>query len=565
MTGLLTRAAFMDHLLRALARGRRYDWSVAVLAVGLDELPAAVPRSGRDDFDVRADRLQQAVRASDATAAWQVAHLDGDIFVVLCENVGGADGAVVVARRLTSALEELTPSVRVGVTLLDPVEHDDADAVVADAVRALREAERPGPTTYRFSSDPLQADAEERAWRESELVGALERGELTLHYQPIVALDTDRITAVEALLRWQHPQRGQIPPSDFIPLAEKTGLIGDLGAWVLDCACRDAAHWQARHKLRPPLVVAVNLSLNQFSSQLPAVVRAALAEAGLEPEQLRLEITESLVMHDTEGAIAILNELKRMGVLLSVDDFGTGYSSLSYLQRLPVNEVKIDRSFVSTLDSDGHESAIVGAILSLASALDFEVVAEGVETPGQLRALRTLGCDYAQGYFFARPQPATEVDALIAAAAAGGRLPARLESSERRASDLVRERVVIADDADDVLQLAAMSLTTAGFTVHAASSGLEAVDLATTVEPHCVILDLNMPDLSGFEVCRQLRAHPATSDCVILILTVQAAPTDKVEAFSVGADDYIVKPFSPRELVGRVRAALRRKAGEQTA
>ena len=244
-----------------------------------------------------------------------------------------------------------------------------------------------------------------------------------------------------------------------------------------------------------------------------------------------------------------------------MDDFGTGYSSLAYLRRFPLDELKVDRSFVDGLGRDPEDTAIVGAVTAMAHALELRVVGEGVETPEQLGRLRILGCELAQGYHLARPQPATGVEKLLvaedAAALAAG--PAVADHPSGSAG-LSRDTVVIADDSPDVLQLAGMSLISAGFEVHGAANGEEAISLARKFRPGCVILDVQMPGLNGIEVCRRLRAHPSTRSCTIMMLTGNEHPTDKIKAFSAGADDYVLKPFSPRDLVSRVRAAVRRRS-----
>jgi CheY-like chemotaxis protein len=304
----------------------------------------------------------------------------------------------------------------------------------------------------------------------------------------------------------------------------------------------------------------VNVSPRQFGAELVEVVAAALATTGTEPAALCLEVTESLLMNDVEGSVDVLRELAALGVAVSIDDFGTGYSSLSYLKQFPLQELKIDRSFVEGLGRDDNDTAIVAAVVAMAHALGLCVVAEGVETSEQLERLRTLGCEQAQGYYFARPGPASEVDALLVAEAQAswrGHEPGDLSTDgteHYRAA-----RVLIVDDSPSVRQLAALSLAAVGFDVHEAHDGSTALRMAADLVPDCILLDVNMPDMSGLEACRSLRAAPATAGCTILMLTGDDAAAAKVEAFSAGADDYIVKPFSPRDLAGRVNAALRRR------
>jgi EAL domain-containing protein (putative c-di-GMP-specific phosphodiesterase class I) len=249
---------------------------------------------------------------------------------------------------------------------------------------------------------------------ENDLRRAIERGELRVHYQPLIDLTTDRIVGFEALVRWQHPVRGLVPPLSFIPLAEETGLIIPLGRWVLETACRQAMRWRDARPKGPPLMMSVNLSARQFvQPDLVDQVEAILTETGLDPSTLELEITESVVMDQSEVGIRSLHRLRDMGVRLVLDDFGTGYSSLAYLKHLPLDTIKIDRTFVAGLDGEADRS-IVEAVIALAHGLRISVVAEGIETEGQFEILRIMGCDIGQGYLFARPLPEAEAVKLLA-------------------------------------------------------------------------------------------------------------------------------------------------------
>ncbi|HVE45191.1 MAG TPA: EAL domain-containing protein [Acidimicrobiales bacterium] len=392
----------------------------------------------------------------------------------------------------------------------------------------------------------------------AELVKALENGELVLHYQPKILLANDRVAGAEALVRWQHPTRGLIPPDLFIPLAEDTGLIVPLGAWALEEGCRQAQAFQARFPYRPPLVMSVNLSARQFEPELVATVAGILDRTGIQPWRLCLELTESIIMTDVESAIDILAQLKALGVWLSIDDFGTGYSSLAYLRRFPIDELKIDRSFVDGLGREAEDTAIVAAVVAMAHALGLSVVAEGVETQEQLERLRILGCEQVQGYYFSPAMPAAGFQGY-------------LDEEDRRSRSggmgygepggYQRNVVIIADDSPEVLQLASVSLSAAGFEVHESLDGRAALDLAQAIRPTCVILDVRMPEMDGIAACKALRADPNLTGCTIIMLTSNADALDKIDGFSAGADDYIVKPFAPRDLVSRVRVAIRRHQG----
>ena len=342
-------------------------------------------------------------------------------------------------------------------------------------------------------------------------------------------------------------------PAEFIPLAERTGLIVPIGAWVLAEGCRQAAAWQQRDGVLRR--VQVNVSPAQFGTGLVDTVSQAVAVSGVDPAGIGIEVTEGTVMSNVAAAVSILSELRDLGVLVSIDDSGTGYSSLSQLRRLPMDELKIDRSFVAGLGADPENTAIVAAIISLAHALHHEVVAEGVETAEQLERLRGLGCEMVQGYLLARPLPPDEIDVMLADEREGRRLVASTLDQPGRTSDIV----LVCDDAGDIRQLARMALTAAGFVVEEASTGADSLAIARRLRPDCVLLDVDFPDMNGFEVASKLRDDPRTAEATIVMLTAHADAADKARAFSSGADDYIVKPFSPRDLVVRITSATRRR------
>ena len=273
-------------------------------------------------------------------------------------------------------------------------------------------AKKLGSSAHLFYSHEMNLRSFEQLKLEGGLRRALERGEFLLHYQPQLDLDSNRITGAEALLRWNHPERGMIAPSDFIPVAEETGLIIPIGAWVIDAACRQIRAWIEQGL--PPVRVAVNLSARQFSTTLPQTVLSILARHGIPSEALELEITESMLMHNVESVVEMMSQFADAGILMSLDDFGTGYSSLSYLKRFPIDNLKIDQSFVRGIPNDADDSAIARAIISMAKNLRLSVIAEGVETAAQMEFLRGAGCDEIQGYYFSRPLPAGEFAALFA-------------------------------------------------------------------------------------------------------------------------------------------------------
>ena len=464
----------------------------------------------------------------------------------------------VMSGRVDVGSEELfCVTVSVGVVIAGD-ELRRPEELIRDAEATMLQARQRGGARYEFFDEEVRVAARRRAETDQALRQAVENGELRLVYQPKVALDSDRIMGVEALLRWEHPELGTVSPMDFIPLAEETGLIVPIGAWVLEEACRQWCQWRESFPDRSPLLVAVNVSGRQLDAALVEYVEGVLARSGMDPATLCLEVTESVVMDNIETTIGVLRALSALGVKLSLDDFGTGYSSLAYLKRLPLDMVKIDRAFVSGLGHDNEDTAIVAAIMGMAHALDMSVVAEGVETEDQLSGLRRLGCEYAQGYYFSRPQPPDAIAELLAGSEASwsSLAPSALDGHGSELVPHTAERVIVAAEAEDA-HLARMSLTAAGFQVHEASTGEQALSLAHMVKPDCVVVDVQLPDRSGFGVCRALRLEPATANCTIVMLTTYADAGDKVRAFSLGADDYMTKPVAPRDLVSRVRAALR--------
>ncbi len=568
LTHLVSRPVFLDSVQRALGLVEQNDSGVAVLALNIDNFHRVNEDFGYEVGDdllvVVAERLRASVRDHDTTAGpGSVTRIGADHFLLLFDDVPDVAAAAGIARRLTEALTDTiavsgqTVLLTVSIGISFTAEPADAQQFVLDAEAALRRAQELGGGRHQFFDLELQ-QATARAEAQSEaLRRALAHHEFRLVYQPKVSLATDRIVGVEALLRWPNPEGGMVPPDEFIPVAETSGVIIEIGEWVFREACRQAAAWRADYP-DVALTVAINVSARQFKAGLAELVQSCLDESGLPGSAICVEMTETTVMGDIQATVDILRRLKEMGIVISIDDFGTGYSSLEYLNRMPIDQVKIDRSFIAGLGMHGEHSAIVASVISLAHAMQRDVVGEGVETADQLERLRSLGCDLAQGFFIAMPSTPDEIALLIADDAAGKHLLATAPRDDS-GSLLRNEMVLIVDDAADVRQLASMSLTAAGFRVEEAGDGATALSVARDLQPTCILLDLNMPGMNGIEVCKELRSRPETTTCTIVMLTTSVEACDKAEAFLVGADDYIIKPFTPRDLVSRVRAAMKHR------
>ena len=418
LTGLANRNLLSDRIGHAISRSARLKASVALCVLGLDKFrdvnDSFGHATGSEVLKAVAARVRSRFRAVDT-----IARPAGDEFaLLLADQTGDASiaGQLQRVRELFSSPfpageREVHLSAATGVAMF-PQDGADAETLLKRAEIAMHRAKEQGPNAFQMYTAQMDARVAERVSLEADLRRAIEREELVLHYQPRVDLATGRIRGAEALIRWNHPQRGVVPPSAFIPLAEETGLILPIGEGALRSACLQNRAWQ-RAGLGP-ITVAVNISARQFRQPgLAGQVEALLRETGLDARWLELELTESLVMDDAEQGIAILRELKAMGVLLAIDDFGTGYSSLSYLKRFPVDHLKVDQSFVRGITSDSDDAAIVNAVILLGKSLGLRVVAEGVETAAQRSYLEAHGCEEIQGYLVGKPMPAAQFEAVL--------------------------------------------------------------------------------------------------------------------------------------------------------
>jgi diguanylate cyclase (GGDEF)-like protein/PAS domain S-box-containing protein len=424
LTRLPNRALLCDRIEQALARARRRGTTIGVIFIDLDNFKRVNDSLGHQSGDAllvaAAKRLTACVRPADTAA-----RLGGDEFVILLDQLTteATAEAILMAQRVLKQFErpfllegkEYVVSASIGIALTDVANaNGTSDALLRDADVAMYRAKSSGRGRYVMFDTSMQLDARARLDLETDLRHAVERGELRVYFQPIVQLQSTGFREVEALVRWQHPVRGLVMPVDFIPIAEETGLIIAIGQWVLEEACRQVAIWQAEFAVELPLQVSVNLSPRQFEHPgLIEDVLRALRISGIEPASLKLEVTEGVIMRDTEASIRTLRTLKDHGIRIAIDDFGTGYSSLSYLRRLPLDVLKIDRSFVQGIGQNPEDNAIVQAILSMAKSLGLSVTAEGVETNQQAELLREWSCEGAQGFLFARPLTAENITGLL--------------------------------------------------------------------------------------------------------------------------------------------------------
>jgi diguanylate cyclase (GGDEF)-like protein/PAS domain S-box-containing protein len=557
LTDLPNRNLLADRLQQALFNAHRYHRQAAVLFVDLDHFKFVNDCLGHDFGDrllkIVAERLTSCVRSNDT-----VARQGGDDFVILLTVLKKAEDVATIVRKIQEAVSEpikiggheLEISCSIGISIY-PRDGEDGQTLLKNADVAMYRAKEQGRDNFRFFTAELNERAVARMTMETHLRRALERDELLLHYQPQVDLETGRITGMEALLRWQSPELGPVPPGRFIPLAEETGLIVPIGEWVLKTACSQNKAWQDAG-LRP-LPMAANLSARQFQNVDPAgVVARILLETGLDPRYLELEITESVIMQDAQSASALLGELKRLGVQLAMDDFGTGYSSLSYLRRFPFDKLKIDISFVREITSDPESAAIARSIIAMAHNLKLRVIAEGVETEGQLAYLRAHGCDEMQGYYFSRPLPADEFEGLL-------RENRRLRLPEGSGFSPERTLLVV-DDEPHVLAVFARLLRKEGYLILSAGGAEEGFELLALNRVGVVVCDKRMPGMDGIEFLRRVRdLYP---DAIRIAISGYTDLETVIDAVNRGAIfKFFTKPWEDDFVRESLREAFRHYEG----
>jgi diguanylate cyclase (GGDEF)-like protein len=431
LTNLPNRKLFEDRLQHALVSANRSNDSIAVLFLDLDNFKLINDSFGHKAGDqlliAVSKRLETCLRNSDT-----LARLGGDEFTILLENILSMEYATAIANRIAEQLEapfsleghEIFVTTSIGIAT-GALAQDRPENFLRNADAAMYEVKKSGKAHHQVFNLNMASQARQQLLLESELRRAIEHEEFKVYYQPIVQLDTGKIVEVEALVRWQHPQRGLVPPLEFISLAEETGLIIPIGQWVLQTACRQLQEWHLQYSSDPPLIMSINLSSKQFQqTQIAEKIAMTLQEHNLEPWCIKIEITESLLLKNTASNIDIMQRLKDLGVHLAIDDFGTGFSALNYLKQFPIDTLKIDRAFTSGLGEDVEDTAIVHAIIAFAKALNLSITAEGIETADQLALLQELKCDRGQGYYFSKPLTSEALSQQLALSR-GNRPPTR--------------------------------------------------------------------------------------------------------------------------------------------
>ncbi|MEW6514659.1 MAG: EAL domain-containing protein [Pseudomonadota bacterium] len=551
LTDLPNRSLLADRLAQALSNAARYERAVALLSIDIARFHSINDTLGHGAGDQvlieTARRLSGLVRSGDT-----VARSGADDFAVILANLDQDKDVIVLAQRILDRIaapmdicgQPLTISANVGIGLY-PKDGETTDDLLKAADIALGRSRQAGTGTFRFFAQGMDADAAQRLRLESDLRLAIEQEALELHYQPQINLVNGRICGYEALLRWQHPEMGPVPPARFIPLAEETGLIDRIGAWVINVACRQNKAWlDAGFPLLP---MAVNVSAHQFKhSSLVEIVTRALQDTGLPGSGLELEITESAFLDDMDKVVSTLGQIKSLGVLLALDDFGTGYSSLSHLSSLPFDKIKIDQSFIRDITSNPINAAIVNATIAMGRSLNMTVLAEGVENEAQLQFLRNRQCEAMQGWLFSKALAPEQLGALMSAGnalkvGAGGTAP---------------ETLLIVDDEQNILNSLRRLLRRENYEILTTTSPTEAFDLLARYHVQVVISDQRMPEMSGTEfLARVKQLYPDTVRIVLSGYTDLESLTDAINRGAIYR--FLVKPWEDEALRTQIREAFR--------
>jgi diguanylate cyclase (GGDEF)-like protein/PAS domain S-box-containing protein len=564
LTGLPNRDVLLDRLRQALTIAGRQRHHVALLYVDLDQFKEINDTLGHEAGDqvLRAvvSRLREGLGPGDT-----LARLGGDEFLVLLPDLARPEDPGLVAARLLEAVArpyELAGttvfcSCSIGVAHANPA-GDDPLQLIRRADLAVHAAKRAGRNNVHFECDDLAQRVSERLELRTLLHAAIAGNELELHFQPQMDLVSQRICGIEALLRWQHPTIGAISPARFVPLAEETGQIVPLGEWVLNEACRQHRQWLDSGLLDCP--VAVNVSGVQFQrANFVGLVEAALARHRLPGSKLELELTETVTMDTGAGTLAKLARLRELGVRLAIDDFGTGFSSLAYLKRLPIDKVKIDRSFVHDITRDSDDASITLSVIAIAHHLRLRVVAEGVETMAQLAYLKRHLCDEVQGYLVARPMPATDFETFLA-----GFTPPGAQTGDGEAGSGSGPTLLLVDDEPNILRALTRTLRRDGYRIITAGAASEAFDVLARNDVHVIVSDQRMPQMCGTDFLSQVKSmYPETVRLVLSGYTDLASVTGAINQGAIYR--FLTKPWNDEQLRGHVREAFVHQQGRRSA
>lgn len=555
LTGLPNRTLFLDRLHHATQQAHRHQGKLAMVFADLDQFKKINDTLGHQAGDQLlqqfGQRLRETVRKSDT-----IGRLGGDEFALILPDLTDAAEAGLAARKLLNALKspfsiagnEVFCSASMGIALF-PDDAGDAETLLGHADAAMYRAKQLGSDNFQFFTSAMNEHTLERLQLDTELRQALAKGEFETYYQPKVSCLSGAIVGVEALLRWNHPARGVVSPAEFIPVLEELNLIEEVGTWVLNESCRQLRQW-ADSGLELP-VVAVNLSARQLDrGELVDKVRAALDQHGIRPDRLELELTEGLLMRNVEQVINTLAELRQLGVKLSVDDFGTGYSSLSYLKQFPLDSVKVDRSFVQDITADPDDASITRAVITMAHQLKLKVVAEGVETEGQLALLVANQCDEIQGYFFSPPVPAASLETM-------------LREKRALAPELIRpgnrqRTILLVDDEENILSSLRRLLRRDGYRILTAISAAEGLELLARNPVDVIVSDQRMPAMTGVEFLRRVKTiHPHIVRIVLSGYTELQSITDAINEGAIYK--FLTKPWDDEQLRANIEEAFRHK------
>ncbi|OIQ87427.1 cyclic di-GMP phosphodiesterase Gmr [mine drainage metagenome] len=552
LTGLSNRTLLEDRITHAIPQAARSGDMVAILFIDLDRFKNINDSLGHSFGDAvlkhTAERLSGCIREVDT-----IARLGGDEFIVLLTGMGRVEDITVVVQKILETLaspfvidlHEFYLTASIGISVY-PKDGGDVEALLKMADAAMYRAKGGGRNRFEFFIREMNELASRQMLLEGQLRQALDRNELVVYYQAQADLKSGSIIGVEALLRWQHPELGTISPAEFIPIAEEAGLIVMIGHWVLESACRQAVAWQAAGL--PKLRMGVNLSVRQFAdNKLGDTVKRILQETGHDPELLDLELTESVLMQGAEKTIVILKDLRKLGISLSVDDFGTGYSSLSYLKRFPVTTVKIDQSFVRGITTDSDDATLVRSIIGMAHEMRLGVIAEGVETEGQLAFLTNHHCDEVQGYYLSRPLPADECAALLRGFTGLPPLQDVVEVPQRT--------LLLVDDEVNIATSLKRLLRSDGYRVLTATSGKEGLELLAVNQVGVIVSDQRMPEMTGVEFLRRVKGlYPETVRIVLSGYTELQSITDAINEGAIYK--FLTKPWEDEQLREHIREAF---------